>query len=316
VPADQPPASAAGLDYLGAGLLAAALGLCICALTGSGGARWAFALLALLSGAAFLWRESRAAAPMLPLDLFRSRPFSGANLMTLLLYSALSGGLYFLPFDLIQVQGYSTLQAGAAFLPFVLIMGFGSAFAAGLIRRFDARRVLLVGPLITALGFLALAAPGADAAYLTGFLPGVLVMGLGMTVSVTPLTTVVMESLSAKQAGIASGVNNTASRLAGVLAVAGMTALAVALFGDTLTARLHEAGVPDGLVHELHAGAARLAELKAPAGTPQDVVTVVHGTVMQVYVETFRWIMVICAGLAALSGVIAWFSLAKARRAR
>ncbi len=313
VPRDKPPASAMGLDYLGAGLLAAALGLSIYALVAAGGARWLAALLALIAGAAFLWREARCAAPMLPLHLFRSWPFSGANLMTLLLYGALSGGLYFLPFDLIQVQGYSALQAGAAFLPFVAIMGFGSAFAAGLIRRFETRWVLLIGPLFTGLGFLLLGMPGVGASYTTGFLPGVLVMGLGMTVSVTPLTTVVMESLSAKQAGIASGVNNTASRLAGVLAVAGMTALAVSLFGAALAARLQDSGVPEELKRGLLAGAARLGELKAPAGTAPELTAAVHAAVAQAYVGTFRWIMLVCAALSGMSGVIAWFSLRSSR---
>ena len=311
VPQDKSFTSTVGLDYWGAALLAAALSLFIYALTGSGGTRWALAAAALLSGAGFIWRELRAKAPMLPLGLFRSWPFSGANLMTLLLYGALSGGIYFLPFDFIQVQGYTALQAGAAFLPFAAILGFGSAFAASLIRRFDPRWVLSLGPCVTALGFLLLAVPGLQADYFTGFLPGIVVMGIGMTVSVTPLTTVVMESLSAQQAGIASGVNNTASRLAGVLSVAGMTALAVGLFGPALAHGLQSAGVPGPLAEQLQAGAGRLAELTPPQGTSPALKETVRHAVGLAYVHTFRWIMGCCALAAALGGVVAWFSLAK-----
>jgi EmrB/QacA subfamily drug resistance transporter len=312
VPRDPEPESAAHLDYPGAALLAAALGCCIYALVTPGGVAWAVAAMSLLTGAGFLWREARAREPMLPLGLFRSWPFSGANLMTLLLYGALAGGMYFLPFDLIQVQGYTALQAGAAFLPFVLIMGLGSVFAADLIRRFPPRWVLTLGPLVTALGFFALAAPGADAGYLSGFLPGMVLMGIGMTVSVTPLTTVVMESLEPAQAGIASGVNNTASRLAGVLAVAAMTALAVGLFSGALAA--HPDGMPEGMLRELLPQAARLAELKAPAGTPAPQASAVHAAVAQAYVHTYRVVMVLCGLLTLLSGLVSALTLGKARK--
>lgn len=311
VPEDESPVSAAELDYTGAMLLAAALGFCIYSLTGSSGARWVLALTSLLCGAGFIWREAKAKAPMLPLGLFRSWPFSGANLMTVLLYGAMGGGVYFLPFNLIQVQGYTALQAGAAFLPFVAIMGLGSIYAAALIRRFDPRWVLAVGPCVTALGFLLFTLPGRDAAYLTGFLPAVVVMGIGMTISVTPLTTVVMETLDAHHAGIASGVNNTASRLAGVLAVAAMTALAVDVFGPALAHELQSSGVPQSLAARLQAGAGHLAELAPPVGTPPALTQAVHNAVAFAYVHTFRWIMVCCALAAALGGVVAWFSLAK-----
>src|SRR3546814_12490326 len=110
---------------------------------------------------------------MLPLALFRSRSFSGANLMTLLLYFALTGALFFLPFNLIQVQGWSATAAGAALLPFTVIMGFGSTFAGDLIGKFDSRRILTIGPMVSAAGFFTLALPGTAAAYGTGFLPGI-----------------------------------------------------------------------------------------------------------------------------------------------
>jgi EmrB/QacA subfamily drug resistance transporter len=311
IPKDGTATGATDLDYPGAALLAATLGLGIYSLSDTGGIRWVLAAASLLCGAGFIWREAKARAPMLPLGLFRSRPFSGANLMTLLLYGAMSGGVYFLPFDFIQVQGYTALQAGMAFLPFVIILGVGSTFAASLIRRFDPRWVLSLGPCVTALGFLLLVIPGPDADYLTGFLPGIVVLGIGMTVSVTPLTTVVMESLDAHHAGIASGVNNTASRLAGVLSVAGMTALAVGLFAPALVHELQSAGVPESVAAPLRAGAGRLAELKSPSGISPALRQAIHEAIGLAYVHTFRWLMVSCALLAAAGGVVAWFSLAK-----
>lgn len=309
----SPPAGGTRLDYPGALLLAAALGLLISALVGASAPPWRYASLAAaaIAGTAFVMRELRFPAPMLPLGLFRSRAFGGANLVTLLLYCALSGALYFLPFDLIQVQHYSALEAGAAFLPFTLILGFGSTFAGGLLRRIDARTLLAAGPLVAALGLAALALPGTRADYVTGFLPGILVLGIGMTISVAPLTTVVMGAVSERRAGVASGVNNTAARLAGVLAVAGLTAVAVAQFAAGLGPRLRLADVPAGLARELGAHAGRLAQLAAPAGTSADTAAAVAQAVAGAYVDAFRLLVLVCAGLAALGGAVAWVALGR-----
>lgn len=309
----SPPTRKTRLDYPGALLLVGALGLLIYALANPGSLprRLFLFATAIVLGAAFIRRERRFATPMLPLDLFRSRVFSGANLMTLLLYCGLSGALYFLPFNLIQVQGYSALQAGAAFLPFTMILGFGSTFAGGLIRKFDARLILTVGPLVAALGFFALAIPGTHASFFAGFLPGIVILSVGMTISVAPLTTVVMSSVSEAQAGTASGVNNTAARFAGVLAVAVLTAVAVAHFTPTLGEHLRQQSVPSALITQLSDHAPRLAELKAPAGVSGPVAASVGHAVAETYVGTFRLLVIICGILAALSGLIAWLSLGK-----
>jgi EmrB/QacA subfamily drug resistance transporter len=312
------PAKARGrLDYPGALFLVAALGLLIYALVDPGppAPQLMLFIFALLSGAAFVWHERHFDAPMLPLDLFRSRPFSGANAMTLLLYFALNGALYFLPFNLIQVQGYTAMQAGAAFLPFTLILGFGSTFAGDLIRKFNPRMILTIGPTIVALGFIALTIPGEHAAFVTGFLPGIVLIGVGMTLSVAPLTTVVMSSVSERQAGVASGVNNTAARLAGVLAVAVLTAVAVWQFADALASHLQQQDVPPVFVEQLTRNASQLAELKPPADTPEPLAAVITHAVARAYVRTFRILVVICAVLATLSGLIAWLSLAESKAA-
>lgn len=295
-------------DYAGALLLAGSLVFLILALVDTGPAwrRIAFALAALLAGAAFVRREHRYRHPMLPLALFRSRSFSGANLMTLLLYFALTGVLFFLPFNLIQVQGWSTTAAGAALLPFTVIMGFGSTFAGDLIRKLDSRRILTIGPMVTAAGFFALAFPGTDSSYAAGFLPGIIFIGIGMTLSVAPLTTVVMNSVSDRQAGLASGVNNTAARLAGVFAIAVLTAVAVASFSGNVEERLRAEGIPDALTGQLVDRAAALAELSAPEGSSPQITARVDAAVDQAYVRTFRWLVLLCGMLAVGSGLIAW----------
>lgn len=311
VPA-SPVLSRERLDIAGALLLAVALALFIHALTTP---RTPVLLCgeivsAIVFGCGFIWRERHVAAPMLPLSLFRSRAFSGANAMTLALYCALGGALYFLPFNLIQVHGYSALQAGAAFLPFTLIMGLGSTFAGGLIRRFAPRRILTLGPLVTAGGFLALAIPGMQANFARGFLPGIVLVGIGMTLSVAPLTTVVMGAVDKHHTGAASGINNTAARLAGVLAVAMLTAVAVVRFSQRLDERLPATGVPETTLAQLRAHADRLALLSPPRDVSGASALRIRNAIAQSYVETFRSLMLICALLAAFSAAIAWLSLA------
>lgn len=302
------------LDYPGAVLLALSLATLIYAIVDPGSAwlRAAFLAVAALSGAAFAWREMRFHAPILPFGLFRSQTFSGANLMTFLLYAALSGALYFLPFNLIQVQGYSATEAGAAFLPMTLMLGLGSTFAGDLIRRFDPRIVLTVGPVVAGTGFLVLALPGENASFVTGFLPAILIVGLGMTISVAPLTTVVMSSMSERQTGVASGINNTVSRLAGVIAVALLTAIAIVQFSAALENELQRSGLPASVIESVLSDAPQLAELDPPPHVTAAVAETIDASVSASYVATFRMITIVCGVLAFASGVVAWLTLRRA----
>lgn len=307
----SPAAANERLDYTGAVLLAAALLSFIYALVDEGTARWLIVAVSIALGVLFVWRERTFTAPMLPLELFRSRAFSGANLLTLLLYCALNGVMFFLPFNLIQVQGWSAMAAGAALLPFTLILGFGSTFAGDLIRKVNPRVILTIGPLVTALGFGLFALPGENATFVTGFLPAITIMAIGMTLSVAPLTTVVMNSVDERRAGVASGVNNTVARLAGVLAVAVLTAVAVNTFASGLRDRLQGSGASPEVITQMTDNASRLAELEPPANAANP--EALDRAVARSYVETFRVLMILCGVLAALGGLIAWFFLADGR---
>jgi EmrB/QacA subfamily drug resistance transporter len=168
----------------------------------------------------FLWIERRAASPMLPLALFRSATFSGANGLTLLLYGAFGGALFLLPFQLIRVQGYDATRAGAALLPLSVGLTLLSPVAGKLTARLGARLMLTLGPILVGLGFAILALTAGQASYWTGVFPGLAVLALGMGIAVAPLTDTVLGAVSEDHEGAASGVNNAVARIAGLLAIA------------------------------------------------------------------------------------------------
>jgi EmrB/QacA subfamily drug resistance transporter len=231
LPADQSIDRSAPLDYLGAALATAALGLLTFGLISLGAHaanRGAVAVAcALPIGWLFIRREAHAAAPMMPLSLFSDRSFSGANALTVLLYAALGGAFFLLPLVLIQVHGYSATAAGGALLPFVAILGLGSRGAGKLISKFGPRLPLVVGPILAGVGFAILGWSGRASNYFIGFLPGLLVVGLGMTITIAPLTTTVFDSAPTKMSGIASGINNAAARAGSLLAIAALGLLSL-----------------------------------------------------------------------------------------
>src|SRR3569832_859046 len=167
----------------------------------------------------FVLAERRSRAPMMPLNLFRSLNFSGVNILTLLLYGALGGTMFFLPFLLIQVHGYSATEAGAVFLPFTHILALLSKWGGGRVERFGARLPLIVGPTIVALGMGLLAVPGTGGPYWTTFFPPMAVLGFGMAVTVAPLTTTVLNSVAQHHSVVASGINNAVAQVASLLLI-------------------------------------------------------------------------------------------------
>src|ERR1700691_3393823 len=214
----------------------------------------------------FVLAEARVASPMVPLALFRSPTFSGANLLTLLLYAAVGIFFFLFPLNLIQVQQYSPTAAGSAILPLILPMFLLSRWAGGLVGRYGARGPLIIGPLIAAAGFGLFALPSIGNSYWTAFFPALLILGSGMTVTVAPLTTVVMNSVKEDRVGTASGINNAIARVAGVLAIAILGIVVVKAFSFHLNRSLASLSVPSYIVQELRANEIRLAGLELPAG--------------------------------------------------
>ncbi|QOT75978.1 MFS transporter [Cupriavidus basilensis] len=325
VPESRAPQHPGGLDWPGSLLAALGLGGVVYGLIESPARGWSHPAVWMPSAAGlvalglFVLVEARVANPVMPPALFRSRAFLGANLLTLLLYAALGGGLFFFPLNLIQVQGYSSTQAGAALLPFILLMFLLSGWAGGLVDRHGARKPLIVGPLVAAAGFALFALPGAAASggsYWLTFFPAVLVLGAGMTISVAPLTTTVMNAVPLGSAGTASGINNAAARVATLLAIAMLGIVMVGVFDYRLDRALGQS-VASGAVsvqvaRSVQAQRAKLAAIALPAATDPQVKAAVRRAVDSAFVAGFRWVMLLSALLAAGGAACAWAFLSPA----
>jgi MFS family permease len=243
---------------------------------------------------------------MLPLALFRSRTFTGANLLTFLLYGALGGSLFFFPLNLIQVQHYSATAAGAAFLPFILIIFLLSRWAGGLVERYGSKIPLVIGPLIAALGFALFMLPGLNAGYWQTFFPAVVVLGTGMAVSVAPLTTTVMNSVASNRVGVASGVNNAVARGAGLLAIAVLGIVMLHAFDHSMDRRVAERNLPPAASQSLQAQRSKLAAASIPEDLDQITKQTIGHAISESFVQAFRLIMAIGATLAVVSAIVAW----------
>jgi EmrB/QacA subfamily drug resistance transporter len=219
-------------------------------------------LAGILALAAFGFVEQRVKAPMIPFSLFRSRNFAGANLLTFFVYAPLGALLFLTPLDLIQIQHYSATKAGAAFSPFVLIMLALSRWAGRLVERFGPRLPLTIGPLVTAAGYALFALSPQDGHYWTSFFPAVAVTSLGMTITVAPLTTTVMNAAPKSLAGVASGINNAVSRVASLIAVAVFGMLLAVIFLRTLDRRLALLNLPTAEIGRIRAGWDQLAAIR------------------------------------------------------
>lgn len=254
----------------------------------------------------FVVVEARTAHPMVRLAYFRKRRFAAANLYTLLLYAALGGSLFFVPFDLINVQHYPPSLAGAALLPMIAIMFVFARFSGGLVARIGARVPLAVGAVLAALGFTIFAFAGVGGSYWATFFPGAVLLGCGGAAFVAPLTTTVMDSLEPAHAGIASGINNAVSRTAGLIAIAALGIALAAVFDRTLARELARAHVSAATMVSVARERAQIVAGHVPAGIAAGGDrTSVGAAIAIAYADGFRMTMLVSALLALCAVPIA-----------
>ena len=262
----------------------------------------------------FLIIEMRSSHPLMPLNLYKSKTFSGVNLLTLLMYTALNVGLFFLPINLVQIQGYREVTAGLAILPFAILISAMSRFSGIFADKFGSRRPLIVGPIVAGIGILLLSFPGVTngpSDYWQTFFPGILLLGLGMGIVVAPLTATVMSAVPSGNTGIASGINNTMARIAGLVAIAVLGSFIIISFRNNL-----ESGTSDlNLTHkqkiELAKNSNDLAETKPPEGLTEKQTTRINQEIKRSFVNAFDLILYLSAALALLSAITAFFTVEK-----
>lgn len=305
------------LDFFGAAL--ATIGLC--GITygfiqagerGFNAANLSVLVIGVLTLVVFVWYEGRTDHPMMPLALFRSPVFTGANLLTLFLYAGLQGSLFFFSLNLIQAQGYPERWAGFASLPFSLLLIVMSRQSGKLADRIGPRIPLTVGPAIVGVGFALLALPGlteGPAQYWTTYFPGMLGIGFGMGIAVAPLTTAVMGSVPQNQSGTASGINNAASRVAGVLAVAMIGGVVLLQFNAALSSEVEALAISEESYDSIMVQASELGNVQVPDSVPPELTQPVQTAIRLAFVDVFRTAVWIGAALAWISAVFAWFTL-------
>jgi len=300
------------LDWLGAVLATASLGAVVAGLLESSSLGWRnpFVIASVLGGlflaVLFLRVEARRSSPMVSLSLFKSHAFLGANLLTLFLYAAIGIFFFLFPLTLMQVHGYSATAAGAASLPIILLLFVLSRWSGGLVAKYGGQIPLVTGPLLVAFGFVLFVVFSRAASYWTTFFPASVVLGLGMAITVAPLTTVVMGSVDSNHAGAASGINNAVARVAGVLAIAIFGIVMVKVFGTNLDRDLATLSLPAGTVRELRSKEIELAGMELPRDLETDARAQVRTAVSQAFLSGFRVVLLCCSGLSIVSAFTAW----------
>lgn len=312
VPESRDPMAPPVIDWRGAVLAFAGLGCLVHGLISSSQIGWnhSSVIVSVAGGVillvGFILTESRSRWPMMPLELFHSRVFSGINLLTLLLYGALGGAFFFLPFLLIQARGYSATAAGTAYIPFTLVVGVLSRWSGGLVDRYGARGPLVLGPTLAALGFLSLSLSGGR--YGTTLLSMTL-LGFGMAVTVAPLTATVLNAVSADRTGIASGINNAVASVGSLLAIAALGSIAVVVFDRTLDQHLAAAHASPTVASAVHAARGAFAVPTMPADLSGKERELAHSIIASSLVKTVRIALWSAALLAFLSALVASLTL-------
>jgi len=310
VPANRDERASRNLDWIGAATTVAGLGGLTFGLIEGPARGWGSLLIitALVLGVVclllFPLREARASHPMVPLQLFRSRNFSGSNLVTLGVYFCFSGATLFIVLNLQQLQGYSPVEAGLALSPITLALLFLSPRAGALSNRIGARLPMVVGPILICIAYVLFMLPGLHVLYPIQLLPSVIVLGVGMAIFITPLTTTVMGSVPEHSVGIASGVNNAVSRVAGLLAIAVLGAIIAARFNVALTSRVSHLSIPPSAQASMLRQRDRLADVPVPRSLPVPQQQRAHAAVQDAFLESYRWAMGTCAAICLVCAAI------------
>lgn len=268
---------------------------------------WGSLAAGVLLLAGFLVVEYKSKQPMMPLRLFANRTFTGVNLLTFFLYAGLGAAMLFLSLDLVQAQGYSQLQSGLSFLPFTILMISIARYAGSLADKYGPRLLLIIGPLVAGAGFLILSLvqqTKGPSEFWTTFFPGIFTLGLGMSITVAPLTATVMGSVEDRFSGTASGVNNAMTRIAGVFANAILGALAVLLFYGALQKQ-----IPPGTTNRsaVMAEAVNLGNAQVPAGVKGADRVFVQNAYRASFIYAYTRVMRVAAGLCFLGVLLSIF---------
>jgi EmrB/QacA subfamily drug resistance transporter len=317
VPESRNAAATGGIDWLGALLAFLGLGSLVYGLISASDHRWSEAtvlvplLAAVVLLAAFVRAEHVSSAPMVPFDLFRSLRFSGINVLTFLLYGALGAAFFFLPFLLIQARGYSATAAGAVYLPFTLVVGVLSRWSGRLTDRFGARRPLMAGPALTVVGFLMLSISTSYA----GTLVSMTLLGFAMAVTITPLTTTLLNAVPPARTGIASGINNAVASTGGLLMIAVLGSVCLMLFNRALDQHLQVAHASDSVRGAVAAARSGFILPALPADLTGDERRLTHQIIADSLATSLRTGLQIAALLSLTSAIAAALTIRDRRGA-
>lgn len=258
---------------------------------------------------AFILVQRYSKHPMMPLKLFQSSTFTGGNLLTLFVYGALGGAMFFLPLNLIQIQGYSEIYAGLAMLPIIFSIAGISPLMGKYVDKRGVRIPLIVGPIVTSIGFFLFSTCGitsGPSAYWNTFFLSFLLLGVGMGITVAPLTTAVMGAVSEDNSGIASGINNTVARAAGVLAIALMGALVLFSFKASIEKGVDALDISNTMKNEIIIESSKLAGAEVPDGLSAGNMVIVDNLLKNSFISAFNKAVYVASILTFLGGLMAF----------
>lgn len=246
--------------------------------------------------------ERRARDPLVPPGLLANRPFVAVQIVTLVFWATIQTTFFFLPFNLMQLQGYAPLEAGLAILPAIVMISLMARLSARVMERAGPRPPVLTGILCAAAGLALLARPGLETVYWRDFFPAIALFGLGVGLNVTPITALALSTAEERLAGTASAINNAASRIGGLLAIALFGLILALLFRHRLDTAL--AGLPLDAAERAAIAAERLklAAMALPEGWEERL----RPLVRQAYLDGYRWVMGLAAAQALVALVLAW----------